>query len=124
MRNVSVEIPCIPLPSDAELGNIPDVDQSHIDEINYCFGGLSGDVTLNFEAWDVDFTSEVEIILNNKRIGFAELTGNNSWGGVQTITLLDADVKDSSDNYLTFSNTGNPPNRWLWGVRNVSVDVP
>ena len=118
------KIPCIPLPSYDELGKIKGGDQSHIDEINYCFGGLSGNVTLNFEAWDVDSGNEVEIVLNGTHIEYAAVTANDSWGGVQTITLPDALVNDSSDNYLTFNNTRNPPNTWWWGVRNVSVDVP
>ena len=113
----------IPLPSGNAYGKIKGGDQSHIDKVNYSFGGLSGNVTLNYEAWDVDYTKEVEIILNGTHIGYAPKTGNDSWGGVQTITLPDALVNDSSDNYLTFNHTANPPKQWYWGVRNVSVDL-
>ena len=114
----------IPLPSTDAYGNIRGGDQSHIDEVNYSFGGLAGDVALSYEAWDVDSAGEIEIVLNGAQIGYAATTANDSWGGLQVITLPEALVNDSSDNFLTFSNTNNPPNRWLWGVRNVSVSVP
>jgi len=114
----------IPLPSAGAYGNIKGGDQSHIDEVNYSFGGLTGDVTLNYEAWDVDFTNEIEIVLNGTHIGYAPKTVNDSWGKMQTITLPDALVYDSSNNYLTFNNTSNPPSQWYWGVRNVSAGVP
>jgi hypothetical protein len=114
----------IPLPSADAYGNIISGDQSHIDEVNYSFGGLSGDVMLYYEAWDVDNASEVEIILNGTHIGYPPVTGNESWGGLQAITLPDALVNDSSNNYLTFNNTFNPPNQYYWGMRNVSAGVP
>ncbi len=114
----------IPLPSADAYGNIKNGDQSHIDEVNYRFGGFTGDVTLYYEAWDVDSTTEIEIVLNGTHIGYAPKTVNESWGGMQTITLPDALVNDSSNNYLTFNNTSNPPNQYYWGMRNVSAGVP
>jgi archaellum component FlaF (FlaF/FlaG flagellin family) len=127
VRKVSVEEGAsggdtIPLPSAAAYGNIKGGDQSRINEVNYRFGGLSGDVTLYYEAWDVDNASEIEILLNGTLIGNAPETANDAWGGLQSITMADALVNDSSDNYLTFNNTANPPNKWWWGVKNVSVD--
>jgi hypothetical protein len=43
---------------------------------------------------------------------------------MQAITLPDAFVENSLENYLTFNNTANPPKTWWWGVRNVSVSSP
>ena len=110
------------LPSDAAYGNIKGGDKSHIDEVNYSFGEFSGDVVIYYEAWDVDVADEVEIILNGTHIGYVPVTANNSWGGVQAITLPDDLVNDSSYNYLSFNNRYNPPKQFIWGVRNVSVD--
>ena len=128
MRDVSVEESSggdlIPLPSADAYGNIKGGDQSHIDEVNYSFSGLSGDVVLYYEAWDVDFADEVEILVNGTHVGYAPTTANDSWGGMQTIIVPDALVNDSSDNYLSFNNTSNPPKQWYWGVRDVSVNVP
>jgi hypothetical protein len=125
VRNVSVEgtfaAHTIPLPSAAAYGNIKGGDQSHIDQVSFRFGGRSGDVTLYYEAWDVDKSNEIEIILNGEVIEYAPRTANDSWGGVQAVTLPDEFVNESSDNYLIFNNTYNPPNSWYWGVRNVSV---
>ena len=114
----------IPLPSASAYGKILNGDQSHIEGVNYSFGGLSGDRVLFYEAWDVDTNDEIEIILNGTLIEYAPTTANASWGGVQTITLPDVLVNDSSDNYLTFEITANPPGQGYWGVRNVSVGVP
>jgi hypothetical protein len=71
----------------------------------------------------VDNASEIEIILNCTLIGNAPETANDAWGGVQAITLPDALVENSLENYLTFNNTANPPKTWYWGVRNVSADA-
>jgi subtilisin family serine protease len=124
MINAAAAIGEIPLPSAEAYGKIIGGDQSHINEVNYSFGGLAGDVELYYEVWDVDTAAEVEIILNGTQIGYAPVTGNVSWGGMQVITLPDAFVNDSSTNYLTFNNTPNPPYQYYWGVRNVSVSVP
>ena len=68
MINAAAAIGDIPLPSNAAYGNIKGGDSSHIDEVNYSFSGLAGDVILNYEAWDVDFTDEIEILLNGTHI--------------------------------------------------------
>jgi hypothetical protein len=124
MINAAAAIDEIPLPSTDAYGKIRDGDQSHINEVNYSFGGFSGVVELFYEVWDVDYATEVEIILNGTQIGYAPVTVNRSWGGLQVITLPDALVNDSSANYLTFNSTSNPPNQYWWGVKNVSVSVP
>jgi hypothetical protein len=70
----------------------------------------------------VDNATEIEILLNGKLIKYAPETANDAWGGVKAITLPDALVNNSSNNYLKFNNTGNPPNEYYWGVRKVSVE--
>ena len=80
---------------------------------------VAGDVTLYYQAWDVDFSSEVEILVNGNSVGFASTTVNETWGSTQVIVLPDGYVNDSSENLLTFTNTYNPPRTYQWGVRNV-----
>jgi Bacterial TSP3 repeat len=109
------------LPSDEEYGKIKGGDQSHVNEVIYSFEGIPGDVALYYEAWDVDLSDEVQILINGEEIGFAPRTGNETWGGLQYITLPDSVVYDSADNYIVFNNTYNPPNAYWWGVRLVSV---
>jgi chitodextrinase len=113
-----------PLPSDAAYGKIKGGDLTHIYEVNYSFAGLPGDVELYYEAWDVDVNDEVQILLNGVEIGFAPLTGNENWCETQSITLPDGLVNDSSANQVTFNNTYNPPKKYYWGIRNVSVNGP
>ncbi|MFC1611008.1 M23 family metallopeptidase [Myxococcota bacterium] len=111
----------VPLPSSGAYGRIKDGDQSHIDRVDYSFGGMSGDVELQYEVWDVDFGGELRILLNGTEVEFPPTTNNEQWGGMQLAILPDSLVNDSSSNRLTFDNTSNPPNTYWWGVRNVSV---
>lgn len=124
VRDVSVYdgcTDCIPLPSAEACGRISGGDETHVNEVNYSFGGETGDVTVYYEVWDVDFSTEVEILVNGQSAGFAPVTPNNSWGSTESVVLPDAWVDDFSENVLTFTNTYNPPNTYWWGVRNVSI---
>ena len=109
------------MPASEGYGRISGGDQTHINEVNYSFEGMAGDVTLYYQVWDVDFSDEVEILVNGESVGFAPTTPNDSWGSTQAIVLPDGYVNDSSVNLLTFSNTYNPPKTYWWGVRNVSL---
>ena len=115
--------PPIPLPAPEEYGRISGGDQTHIDEVNYSFDGIAGDVVLSYEVWDVDFSDEVEILVNGESVGFAPTTLNEAWGSTEVIILPDSYVDDTSVNLLTFSNSYNPPNIYRWGVRNVQLDI-
>jgi subtilisin family serine protease len=120
VRRVSVDEwnGAYPLPSYAAYGRIKGGDQSHADGVNYVFEGQSGDILLEYEVWDIDFYGEVQISLNGVEIGFASVSGDEVWGGTQTLIIPDNLVKDAADNYLTFT----PTDAYLWGVRRVSVD--
>ena len=107
--------------SDKAFGKIMGGDQRHVNEVNYFFEGRTGDVQLEYEVWDVDFSDEVQIVLNGVEIGFAPLTGNETWSGTQVLPIPDRLVNDNAVNYLTFNNTFNPPNGYWWGIRSVSV---
>ena len=113
---------CIPLPDAGAYGRISGGDLTHVEEVNYSFGGVSGDVTVSYEAWDVDFADEVEILVNGVHLEYAAVTPNASWGTTDQVILPDAFVSDVGENVLTFNNTRNPPNTYLWGVGNVSIE--
>jgi hypothetical protein len=121
VRNIRVAGEAIALPASESYGNIPGEDQSHVDEVNFSFGGQPGDLVIVYEAYDIDSVGEVEIFVNGRFVGYA-LGSNNVWGEEKRIVLLDSYVVDSSANVLTFSSVYNPPNRYTWGVRNVRVE--
>jgi hypothetical protein len=120
VRNVSVA-ECFHFGLTVEHGMVSG-DPNQIDEVSFKFGGLAGDVVVKHEVYDADNGSEIQILLNGYEVGYAPLSGNNSWGGEQRIILPDEYVNDSGINILTFNSTCNPPNAWMWGVRNVSVE--
>jgi len=111
----------IPLPASGAYGNITGGDQSHVNGAMFSFAGSPGNLEVGYEAWDVDNGQEVQIVLNGHVLGYAPVTGNGKWGTTQTLILPDEYVSDSGTNILKFSNTHNPPNKWEWGVRNVSL---
>ena len=113
---------CIPLPASGEYGRIRSGDQTHVNEVNYSFDGVAGDVTIAYRVWDVDLGDEVEILINGNPVLFTGPTDNESWSEVRQVVLPDADVLDTGTNVLTFSNAYNPPRTWLWGVGSVSVE--
>jgi hypothetical protein len=112
---------CIPLPDNGAYGRISGGDQTHVEEVNYRFDGVAGDVTIVYKVWDVDFSDEVEVLINGVHLAYAETTANVSWSGVRQIVVPDGDVLDSQVNILTFNNTRNPPLTYAWGVGNVSI---
>ena len=123
VRNVSVfeECPdCIPLPDAAAYGRISGGDQTHANEVNYLFIGAPGNVTIFYQVWDVDLSTEVKILVNGEVLGYAPVTPNETWSGTLSVVLPDAMVFDGITNVLTFDNTYNPPKTYRWGVRNVT----
>ena len=69
----------------------------------------------------MDFSTEIEILVNGNSVDFAPTTLNNAWGSTQAVVLPDGYVNDSSVNLLTFTNTYNPPKTYWWGARNVTL---
>jgi len=125
IRNVqhSTSSSCSPgfeLPEAGEYGKISGGDQNHVNEIEYCFNGQNGNVDISFEAWDIDYSTEVAIYINGQLVtNNLSVTSDNAWGNSESITLLDAEVNDTGTNVLKFTNTYNPPYAFLWGIRNV-----
>jgi hypothetical protein len=113
--------PPAPLPSSSELGMIKGGDQSHADQVAYWFEGRSGSLMVTYEAYDIDSSKEVQILINGRRAGYVPLTPNDAWGASFTLVLPDSMVNDESSNILVFDNTFNPPKMLWWGVRNVTI---
>ena len=111
----------IPLPTSGEFGRISGGDKSHTNEATFSFEGMPGDAVLSYKVWDVDWESEVRILLNGQSIGFAITSPNQGWSNQTQITLPDTLVNNNSANILKFDNTANPTNSYGWGVGNVSV---
>ena len=131
VRNVSLAAASTPpssggpvaLPNEGNYGNIKGGDESHVEKVDYTFSGRSGDVTVNYQLYDVDTDSEIEIVINGTRIAYGSLTANDQWGGVKMLKLPDTLVNNASQNTLTFKNRDNPPHAYWWGVGNVSLDA-
>lgn len=121
--NISV-IDCIALPAAAAYGKITGGDQTHVNDMTYCFPGTIGSKQLHYEIHDVDFNDEVAVRLNGKLLFYAPVTANNAWSAALNVFIPDSCILDSSNNVLVFDNTYNPPNTNIWGVRNVSLQVP
>lgn len=112
---------CIPLPAAEAYGRIRGGDQTHPNEVNYSFEGISGDVTIAYQVWDMDYGNEVLILVNGYPVANTPTTPNETWSGMRYVTLPDSKVFDNRPNILTFDNTYNPPRTFLWGVRNVFI---
>ncbi|MCG2768192.1 MAG: hypothetical protein L6435_07395, partial [Anaerolineae bacterium] len=116
--------PAIPLPAYEAYGYIPGGDLSHPDDILYRFEPMTGDVTISFDAFDVDDGNEVRLVLNVLYHVSIAATGNDVWESRQ-ITLPDLYVSNTNLNYLRFDNTRYPPIYDHWGIRNlVLVGAP
>ena len=112
---------CIPLPATGPYGMIQGEEESHPNKVIFCFEGRQGDVTLSYEAYDVDGSYEVKIVVNGYKLGFVKPTGNNQWAGF-TLTIPDEYIIDSGMNIIKFRNTKNPPKQQQWGVRNLAIE--
>jgi len=115
----------IPLPAFASYGNIHDADRGHINEVVFSFPATAGDTTLYYDVYDIDNSTEVEIILNGNSLGYAPISGDspNQWLTNQSIHLPQEFLNSASSNILIFDNTNNPPSVESWGVRNVFIDL-
>jgi hypothetical protein len=89
-------------------------------EARFVFPGRFGNVTLNFEAFDVDTEGEVLVKLNRKVVASVPVTGDENWSAPVTVNLTNLWVKDFSQNILEFNQTSGVSGE-EWGVRNVTL---
>ena len=80
----------------------------HKDEVGYLIP--NGSIRLSF--FDVDYTDEVALSVNQMPQGFAPLTGNESWA-VDSFFDVFTEVGLSE---VRLENTYNPPEFYKWGV--------
>jgi hypothetical protein len=110
----------IPLPAYDPYGYIPGGDLTHRDRILYRFDPIGGDVTIAYEAFDIDDSGEVRVYINDILMGTVAATAPSAWAARQ-ITLPDVYVSNSYTNYLLFDNMRNPPSWDNWGIRNIRL---
>ena len=110
----------IPLPADAAYGNIPGGDQTHIDQVVYTFTGQLAATSFSFSAYDVDWAGEVALYLNGHLFYVVPPTGNNQWAAY-SVNLPRTHLLVGQTNRLVVSDTANPPNRIIWGVREAKI---
>ena len=95
-------------------GNLKDHDG--IIKFDFDVSDLSKDLHLTLNAYDMDFSDEMKLVLNGKTIDHLDKTGNNG-------TTAQAFILSSSDlvtglNELTFTNKNA---KWHWGVGQISL---
>jgi len=124
VKNISVkpDNSGIQLPASGIYGNlVPDSEINFVDQVNFNFKGMVGGAIVKYYPYDVDFSTELEILVNGQFIGYAPTTDNNAWGDMDTIILPDIYVNDTNTNIITFNNSTNPPKYYIWGVKNISI---
>ena len=110
----------VDLTSPDELGNLPGGDQGHPKEVFYRAGGLAGDHSLSFEAFDAQ-AGEVSVWVNWRKVADVATTAKGVWGLQQQVKIEDRFLNDSGDNLIQFEASGNWPDWSIWGVRNVTL---
>ncbi len=115
--------PPILLPAVEEYGNITGGDTEHIEKVDYKIPyEIRGNFYLEYEIWDSDSDGEIEISVNDKKLVDVASAGNEVWSAKRRVKIKDILLCDDNlENIITFNNTNNPPNSYLWGVRNVSL---
>jgi hypothetical protein len=122
VRKVSISN-CIPLPYAGAVGKIRNGDKNHVNAACFSFNGRPGDHVLTYEAYDIDFDTEVAVYLNGFHIHNEAITADEAWSTTRTLTLPDWLVYDYYTNEIVFDNTKNPPSLLNWGVRKLKVTV-
>jgi hypothetical protein len=118
------------MPESGAYGYLPTPggDLTRPDRVLYTFGGVSGDVTIMFQAYNVPagLESSLQVLINGVDAGTQGASVPMAWSGTRTIVLPDASVYNSSTNIVTFSNSLNAPGAPTveWGVRSVGIHVP
>jgi hypothetical protein len=108
--------PALPVrPGPAELGDVPGGDRTHPNEVVYRLPAEPGDVTLSFEAYDVQ-AGEVAVAVNWRPAG--EVVPTSGWGAAQTISIPAVWLHADGPNHVSFVAAEGAD---AWGVRDVAV---
>jgi pSer/pThr/pTyr-binding forkhead associated (FHA) protein len=95
-------------------------DKSHLSQVAVNFEYLTGRATLQYGAWGVDKSGELEILLNGERVGAAPLTMNR-WIYGTKLVLPREKLKKNQTNQVVFRNTLNPGAKESWEVCYVQI---
>jgi hypothetical protein len=107
----------IALPANGTYGQISgNAGQSN--EVSFSFPARAKKATIIYQAYNIDFSNKVSIIINGNTIGYAGMTKVNNWGGNRSITIPRTYLNGSSINTITFKNNSSSS---TWGVRNIKV---
>lgn len=79
------------------------------------FDATGSDLNLDFEGYDIDNDSELEVLVNGVSIGTMDAGVNNGLAQY-SISIAAADQVEG-ENTVAFMQTGNP--NWKWGVTNL-----
>ena len=82
------------------------------------FTGTGQDLTLRFDAYDLDYSDELEVLLNGTSLGFLAANGDNLLSSYQF--QISAAQQQAGENTISFMQRGEPS--WNWGVTNILLD--
>jgi len=96
-------------------------DKTHLSQVMIDFEYLGGRATLRYGAWGVDKVGEVEIQLNDKKIGQAPVN-KTAWEYGLKLVLPREGLKKGKTNRITFKNTRNPEHKDPWELCYIQID--
>jgi hypothetical protein len=97
---------------DTGLGNYTGAPAIHMNGVFYLVPCQAGGRDLELTCYDVDFTDELQLLVNGTEAGYCAVTPNNAWGVPELITLDPNQLA-----VVEVNNTYNPPRTFKWGVR-------
>ncbi len=126
-----LQLPSIHMPDlheDGFYGSYAGADPAYEEGIAYTFDGSPGEFLLLCRLWQVDTPTEVEILLNGRSLGFADVTGGQGSVSPVQVFLLPADyLDDTGRNTLSFVwNPDGSEDDWgVWSVEVLElIDLP
>ena len=88
-------------------------------EVTASFTKAPGDLQLSVRSFDVDFTDEVEILLNGASLGFARRSVDSQLNAGDTF-LVPHEMQIEGQNTITFRQTYLPS--YMWGVTDIVLE--
>jgi hypothetical protein len=108
------------LPANGTYGQISGkAGQSN--EVSFNFPARTKKATIIYQAYNIDTSSKVSIIVNGNTVGYAGKTKTNNWGGNRSITIPRTYLNSASSNTVTFKNSSSSASADSWGVRSIKV---
>ena len=98
-----------------QYGHFFDPQRNDGDEVTASFQGTGQDLLLSLTGYDIDKTTEVQVLLNGNSLGFLSQGPNNGLNAGDSFAITAAQ-QQQGENILTFAQqfTG-----WGWGVTNI-----